>query len=85
MASPMPRLPPVTRTDRLVTALMVRSGALSLRERLQEVPPEAAYQGLVELEEALESATRDVLEGRGQDAGAALEPMRTRLKNGVSV
>ena len=42
------------------------SGALSLRERLQDVPPEAAYQGLLELEEALESATRDALEGKSR-------------------
>jgi glutamate dehydrogenase len=56
------------------------SGAHSLRERLQDVSPEAAYQGLLELEEALESATRDVLEGKSRDAGAALEPVRARLE-----
>ncbi len=56
------------------------SGAHSLRERLQEVPPEAAYKGLLELEEALESATRDALEGKSADAGAALEPVRSRLE-----
>jgi len=56
------------------------SGALSLRERLQEVAPEAAYQGLIELEEALESATADALEGRGGDTGRALEPVRSRLE-----
>jgi glutamate dehydrogenase len=56
------------------------SGAHSLRERLQEVPPEAAYQGLLELEEALESATRDALEGRSADAGVVLEPVRSRLE-----
>ncbi|PYQ45250.1 MAG: NAD-glutamate dehydrogenase [Acidobacteria bacterium] len=56
------------------------SGAHSLRERLQEVPPEAAYNGLLELEEALESATRDALEGKSADAGAALEPVRSRLE-----
>jgi glutamate dehydrogenase len=56
------------------------SGAHSLRERLQGVPPEAAYQGLVELEEALEAATRDKLEGGGRDAGAALDPMKARLE-----
>ena len=55
------------------------SGALSLRARLQDVPPEAAYQGLIELEEALEAATRDVLEGKAGDAGRALEPVRSRL------
>jgi glutamate dehydrogenase len=56
------------------------SGAHSLRERLQEAGPEAAYHGLVELEEALESATRDALEGKSADAGAALEPVRARLE-----
>jgi glutamate dehydrogenase len=56
------------------------SGAHALRARLQEAAPEAAYQGLIELEEALESATRDALEGKSADAGAALEPMRARLE-----
>jgi glutamate dehydrogenase len=56
------------------------SGALSLRERLQEVAPEAAYQGLIELEEALEAATADVLDGKAGDAGRALEPVRSRLE-----
>jgi glutamate dehydrogenase len=56
------------------------SGAHALRERLQEAGPEAAYHGLVELEEALESATRDALEGKSADAGAALEPVRARLE-----
>jgi glutamate dehydrogenase len=56
------------------------SGALSLRDRLQDVVPEAAYQGLIELEEALEAATADVLAGKGGDAGRALEPVRSRLE-----
>jgi len=55
------------------------SGAHALRERLQEATPEVGYQGLIELEEALESATRDALEGRTADAGAALQPVRSRL------
>jgi glutamate dehydrogenase len=54
------------------------SGAHALRERLQEAGPEAGYQGLIELEEALESATRDALEGKTADAGAALQ-LRSRL------
>jgi glycerol dehydrogenase-like iron-containing ADH family enzyme len=56
------------------------SGAHSLRERLKEVPPEAAHKALLELEDALESATRDALEGRSGDTGAALEPVRARLE-----
>jgi glycerol dehydrogenase-like iron-containing ADH family enzyme len=56
------------------------SGAHSLRERLQAAPPEAAYKGLMELEEALESATRDALEGKSGNTGAALEPVRARLE-----
>ena len=54
------------------------SGAHTLRERLQEAGPEAGYQGLIELEEALETATRDALEGKTADAGAALQ-LRSRL------
>jgi len=56
------------------------SGALALRERLKDAPPETAHKGLLELEDALESATRDALEGRSGDAGAALEPVRARLE-----
>jgi len=56
------------------------SGALSLRDRLQEAPPEAAYQGLIELEEALEAATRDALDGKTTDTGRVLEPVRSRLE-----
>jgi glutamate dehydrogenase len=55
------------------------SGAHGLRRRLQEAAPEVGYQGLLELEEALESATRDALDGKMADAGAALEPVRSRL------
>jgi glutamate dehydrogenase len=56
------------------------SGALALRERLKDAPPETAHKGLLELEDALESATRDALEGRSGDTGAALEPVRARLE-----
>jgi glutamate dehydrogenase len=56
------------------------SGALALRERLKDAPPETAHKGLLELEDALESATRDTLEGKSGDAGAALEPVRARLE-----
>ena len=56
------------------------SGAHSLRDRLQDVAPEAAYQGLLELEEALEVATRAALDGKSADAGAALEPVKARLE-----
>ena len=56
------------------------SGALALRERLTDAPPETAHKGLLELEDALESATRDALEGKARDTGAALEPVRARLE-----
>jgi glutamate dehydrogenase len=56
------------------------SGALALRERLKDAPPETAHKGLLELEDALESATRDALEGKTGDTGAALEPVRARLE-----
>jgi len=55
------------------------SGASSLRERLQDAPPDVAYKGLIELEEALEAATRDALDGKAGDAAAVLEPVRSRL------
>ena len=56
------------------------SGAHSLRERLKDAAAGSGVQGLLELEEALESATRDALEGKAGDAGAALEPVRARLE-----
>jgi len=56
------------------------SGALALRERLTDAPPETAHKGLLELEDALESATRDALEGKAGDGAAALEPVRARLE-----
>ena len=56
------------------------SEARALRKTLLEAGPEAAHQGLIELEQALEAATRDALDGKGADAGAVLEPVRSRLK-----
>ncbi|HUG52177.1 MAG TPA: NAD-glutamate dehydrogenase domain-containing protein [Vicinamibacteria bacterium] len=55
------------------------SGAGDLRERLQGMAPEAEYQGLIELEEALEAATRDALDGKARDAETTLRPVRSRL------
>jgi glutamate dehydrogenase len=56
------------------------SSASGLRERLQEMEPEAEHHSLIELEEALESATRDALDGKAADAGAALQPVKSRLE-----
>ena len=59
---------------------VVREKRFALRERLKDAPPETAHKGLLELEDALESATRDALEGKAGNTDAALEPVRARLE-----
>jgi glutamate dehydrogenase len=56
------------------------AGAEALRERLAALDPELDHRGALELEERLEAATRESLNGGRSDATSALEPLRERLK-----
>ena len=58
------------------------SGARQLREKVLAASPPAdrEHAALLEIEEALEAATRDVLEGRGTDPARILDGARGALK-----